>query len=85
MKVLAPELDLYQDEPRQLPTGALGKDALLRLRFEARQDRSILSFMERRAPLLVQKDLPTRTLRLSFPSLSFSVVAPGDRYRRNSC
>ena len=38
MKVLAPELDLYQDEPRQLPTGALGKDALLRLRFEARHD-----------------------------------------------
>jgi urease accessory protein len=57
MKILAPELDLYQDEPRQLPTGALGKDALLRLRFEARQDRSILSFMERRAPLLVQKAL----------------------------
>jgi urease accessory protein len=57
MKVLAPELDLYQDEPRQLPTGALGKDALLRLKFEARQDRSILAFMERRAPLLVQKAL----------------------------
>jgi len=57
MKVLAPELDLYQDEPRQLPTGGLGKDALLRLRFEARHDRSILSFMERRAPLLVQKAL----------------------------
>lgn len=57
MKVLAPELELYQDEPRQLPTGALGKDALLRLKFEARHDRSILSFMERRAPLLVQKAL----------------------------
>jgi urease accessory protein len=57
MKVLVPELALYQDEPRQLPTGALGKDALLRLKFEARQDRSILAFMERRAPLLVQKAL----------------------------
>jgi urease accessory protein len=55
--VLAPELALYQDQPRQLPTGARGKDALLRLKFEARQDRSILSFMERRAPLLVQKAL----------------------------
>ena len=39
MRVLAPELDQYQDEPRQLPTGGLGKDALLRLKFEARQDR----------------------------------------------
>jgi urease accessory protein len=57
MKVLAPELDQYQDEPRQLPTGGLGKDALLRLRFEARPNRSILAFMERRAPLLVQKAL----------------------------
>jgi len=57
MRVLAPELDQYQDEPRQLPTGGLGKDALLRLKFEARQDRSILAFMERRAPLLVQKAL----------------------------
>jgi urease accessory protein len=55
--MLAPELALYQDEPRQLPTGALGKDALLRLKFEARQGRSILAFMERRAPLLVQKAL----------------------------
>jgi urease accessory protein len=57
MRVLAPELDHYQDEPRQLPTGGLGKDALLRLKFEVRQDRSILAFMERRAPLLVQKAL----------------------------
>lgn len=57
MKVLAPELDQYQDEPRQLPTGGLGKDALLRLKFETRPGRSILAFMERRAPLLVQKAL----------------------------
>lgn len=51
------ELARYQDQPRQLPTGALGKDAQLRLRFEARGDRSILASMERRAPLLVQKAL----------------------------
>src|SRR5258708_13237353 len=57
MRVLAPESGQYQDEPRQLPTGGLGKDALVRLKFEVREDRSILAFMERRAPLLVQKAL----------------------------
>ena len=34
MRVLAPELVPYQDEPKQLPSGAFGKNALLRLRFE---------------------------------------------------
>ncbi|AMO24053.1 urease accessory protein UreD [Ramlibacter solisilvae] len=57
MQVLASELASYQDEPKQLATGGLGKEALLRLRFEARAERSILAFMERKAPLLVQKAL----------------------------
>ncbi|MEW4566673.1 urease accessory protein UreD [Tautonia sp. JC769] len=53
----APELAPYQDEPKQLPTGSFGKQALLRLRFEQRGDRSILARSERRAPLLVQRAL----------------------------
>ena len=57
MRVLASELAPFQDEPKQLPSGARGKNALLRLGFETRSDRSILAFSERRAPLLVQKAL----------------------------
>ncbi|WZO96334.1 urease accessory protein UreD [Isosphaeraceae bacterium EP7] len=52
---LVPELAPYQDEPAQLPSGSLGKDARLRLRFERRGEKSILSHMERKAPLLVQR------------------------------
>jgi urease accessory protein len=55
--LINPELAPYQDEPKQLPSGSLGKDARLRLRFERRGDRSILAVMERRAPLLVQRAL----------------------------
>ena len=55
--IIAPELLPYQDEPKQLPSGKFGKDARLRLRFEARQHRSILALMERKAPLLVQRSL----------------------------
>jgi urease accessory protein len=57
MNVLPPELAPYQNQPCQLPTGGLGKNARLCLRFEAREDRSILAVMERRTPLLVQKAL----------------------------
>lgn len=57
MTRVPPELAPYLDEPRQLPSGSFGKQALLRLRFEARPGRSILAFSERRAPLLVQRAL----------------------------
>jgi urease accessory protein len=81
---MAPELALYQDEPRQLPSGALGKDALLRLRFEARGDRSILAFMERRAPLLVQKalycDEGMPGLPVVFIITTSGGILQGDRY-----
>ncbi len=52
-----PELASYLDEPKQLPSGGFGKQALLRLRFESRPGRTILAFSERRAPLLVQRAL----------------------------
>ncbi len=84
MKVAAPELALYQDQPKQLPSGALGKDAFLRLIFEARSDRSILAFMERRAPLLVQKalycDEGMPGLPVVFIVTTSGGILQGDRY-----
>ena len=37
-----PELAPYQEEPKQLPSGGLGKDAFLRLGFERRGDKTAL-------------------------------------------
>jgi urease accessory protein len=53
----APELAAYQDEPKQLPSGAFGKNAFLRLGFERQGERSILRELDRRAPLIVQQAL----------------------------
>jgi len=52
-----PELAPFQDEPGQLPSGIVGKDAFLRLGFEQRGERTVLAHLERRAPLLVQQAL----------------------------
>ena len=53
----ARELAGYQDEPKQLPSGSFGKNAFLRLGFEPRFDRSVLTTLHRRAPLIVQQAL----------------------------
>jgi urease accessory protein len=53
----ARELAPYQDEPRQLRSGAVGKSGALRLGFECRGDRTVLAIMERQVPLLVQRAL----------------------------
>jgi urease accessory protein len=53
----APELACYQDEPRQMPSGAPGKHGVLELSFAHRGDRSVLTHLYRRAPLLVQQAL----------------------------
>lgn len=53
----ARELSPYQDEPKQLPSGAPGKNAFLRLGFERRGARTALVELQRRAPLLVQQAL----------------------------
>ena len=78
------ELAPYQDEPKQLPTGSIGKDALLRMRFERRGARSILAFMERRAPLIVQKalycDEGMPDLPFVFIITNSGGVLQGDRY-----
>jgi urease accessory protein len=80
-----PELAPYLDEPLQLRSGSPGKNALLRLRFERRGERSILAFMERRAPLLVQKalycDEGMPTLPVVFIITNSGGVIQGDRYR----
>lgn len=53
----APELASYQDEPAQMPGGATGKDAYLRLAFAPRAGRTELVDLSRRTPLLVQQAL----------------------------
>jgi urease accessory protein len=53
----ARELAPYQDEPRQMRSGATGKSGALRLGFERRGGRTVLALMERQVPLLVQRAL----------------------------
>ncbi|WP_425347510.1 urease accessory protein UreD [Serratia fonticola] len=53
----APELAAFQNEPAQMRSGAVGKYGYLRLKFSQRGNKSVLSDMERRVPLLVQKAL----------------------------
>jgi len=80
----APELAGYLDEPKQLPSGSVGKNALLRLGFERRDGRSILAFMERRAPLLVQRalycDEAMPGLPFVFIITNSGGILQGDRY-----
>ena len=52
-----PELAAFQDEPRQLKSGTVGKTGFLRLGFERRGNRTILENLERRAPYMVQRAL----------------------------
>lgn len=81
---IPPELVPYLDEPPQHPSGAFGKDARLRLRFERRGDRSILATMDRRAPLLVQKalycDEGMPHMPVVFIITNSGGVLQGDRY-----
>lgn len=58
MSVLeGPELAPYQDEPKQMPSGAPGKHGVLDMSFARRGERSVLVHLDRRAPLLVQQAL----------------------------
>lgn len=52
-----PGFALYQNEPAQMPSGAQGKNGLLRLGFDKRGSRTVLASLERRTPLLAQKAL----------------------------
>lgn len=53
----APELAPYRDEPRQAPSGRVGKTGILAMRFEDRGERSVLAHLYRKTPLLVQQAL----------------------------
>ena len=53
----AAELAPFQDEPPQMPTGAVGKAGFLRLGFERRGDQTILADLDRRAPYMAQRAL----------------------------
>ena len=51
------ELAGYQDEPPQMASGAVGKNAYLRLGFERRGERTILADLDRRVPFMAQRAL----------------------------
>lgn len=53
----APELDAYRNEPRQMPSGVVGKYGYLRLGFRNEGHRSTLYDIDRRVPFLVQRGL----------------------------
>jgi urease accessory protein len=53
------ELAAFQDEPRQMPSGTVGKSGFLRLGFERRDGRTILAELDRRVPYLAQRALHT--------------------------
>jgi urease accessory protein len=78
------ELEPYLDEPKQLPSGAIGKNAMLRLGFEPRGARSILARMERRAPLIVLRalycDEGMPHLPVVFIITNSGGILQGDRY-----
>ncbi|MDQ8726984.1 urease accessory protein UreD [Bradyrhizobium sp. LHD-71] len=82
--LLAPELARYRDEPKQLPSGGLGKNAFLRLGFRRSGRRTILAELNRRAPLLVQQALywdEEMPLLPCVPIISNSGgILQGDRY-----
>ena len=73
----------YQDEPPQMPSGTVGKNGALRLRFERRGDRTALVELYRRAPLLVQQALYWDEMRPGLPCVyiitTSGCVLQGDR------
>ncbi|MEV6368436.1 urease accessory protein UreD [Micromonospora musae] len=81
----APELAPYRDEPAQLPSGAPGKVGLLRLAFERRAERTVLTDLFRQAPLLAQRalywDAAMPEMACLFIISTSGGVLQGDRYR----
>jgi urease accessory protein len=81
----APELAPYQDEPKQMPSGVVGKNAYLRLGFQRRGERSALIELDRRVPLMAQKalywDAALPNMPCVFIITTSGSVLQGDRYR----
>ncbi len=53
----APEFADFQDEPRQMRSGSVGKAGFLKLDFERRDKRTILAAAHRRIPYMAQRAL----------------------------
>ena len=51
------ELAAYRDEPKQMPAGAPGKNGYLRMRFARQGQRTVMSDLACRSPLLAQQAL----------------------------
>jgi urease accessory protein len=79
-----PELAAFQDEPRQMASGAVGKTGFLRLGFERRGNRTILAGLERRVPYLAQRalypDPALPDLAWLFLITTSGCVLQGDRF-----
>ncbi|CAA2142018.1 Urease accessory protein UreH [Hyphomicrobium sp. ghe19] len=80
----ARELANYQDEPPQLRSGSFGKVGMVRLGFEPRPERTVLSTLHRRAPLIVQQALYWDEEMPALPCVSITSnaggILQGDRY-----
>src|SRR5215207_3854904 len=85
MQYAAPELAPYQDEPKQMPSGVVGKNAFLRLGFQRRGERSALIELDRRVPLTAQKALYWDEAMPNMPCVfiitTSGCVLQGDRYQ----
>ena len=57
LALTAAELAGFQDEPPQMPSGARGKSGFLKLGFERRGERTVLSALESRTPFLANRAL----------------------------
>lgn len=81
---LAPELAQYQDEPRQMKSGAVGKAGFLSLGFERRGERTILANLDRRIPYMAQRalycDEEMPELAHVFVITTTGTVLQGDRF-----
>ncbi|WP_241249153.1 urease accessory protein UreD [Rhodococcus sp. X156] len=78
-----PELAPYQDEPGQAPAGGFMKTGILRMRFAQRGDRSLMTDLYRKTPLLVQQalywDPVVRGLPCVYMISTSGCVLQGDR------
>lgn len=78
-----PELARFQDEPRQMTSGEVGKSGFLRLAFECQDGRTVLANLERRLPYMVQRalycDEQMPNLPWVFVITSTGCVVQGDR------
>lgn len=87
---IAPELAMFQDEPRQMKSGSIGKSGFLSLGFERRGARTILSSLDRRIPYMAQRalycDEEMPELAHVFVITTTGTVLQGDRFALNiSC